>query len=104
MPGYLGRKLGGNEIAYAFGEPARLARPVVYAVARGDLDAAALDAWLLSTRRIGRDITRAGIIAALYQEGVQNVALTSPGADIAISHQQAGHCTAITLTDAGVGE
>jgi hypothetical protein len=32
--------------AYAFGEPTRLARPVAYAVARGDLDQAATDAWL----------------------------------------------------------
>jgi hypothetical protein len=32
--------------AYAFDEPARLARPAAYAAARGDLDAAALDAWL----------------------------------------------------------
>ena len=32
--------------AYAFGEPTRLARPVAYAAARGDLDPAALHAWL----------------------------------------------------------
>ena len=32
--------------AYAFGEPGRLARPVAYAVSRGDLDQAAVDAWL----------------------------------------------------------
>lgn len=31
---------------YAFGEPGRLARPVAYAVARGDLDQASIDAWL----------------------------------------------------------
>ena len=39
--------------AYAFGEPARLARPVAYAAARGDLDQVAVDAWL------------AGLVAAL---------------------------------------
>ena len=39
--------------ADAFGEPARLARPVVFAVARGDLDQVAVDAWL------------AGLVAAL---------------------------------------
>ena len=32
--------------AYAFGEATRLARPVVYAAARGDVDQSALDAWL----------------------------------------------------------
>lgn len=33
--------------AYAFGEPGRLARPVLYAVVRGDLEPAAMNAWLL---------------------------------------------------------
>lgn len=32
--------------AHAFGEPARLARAVAYAVARGDLEQPAVDAWL----------------------------------------------------------
>lgn len=32
--------------AYAFGEPGRLARPVAYAIARGDLEQSAVDAWL----------------------------------------------------------
>lgn len=32
--------------AYGFGEPSRLARPVAYAVARGDLQRSAMDAWL----------------------------------------------------------
>ena len=33
--------------AYAFGEPGRLARPVLYAVVRGDIEPAAMNAWLL---------------------------------------------------------
>jgi hypothetical protein len=32
--------------AYVYGEPGRLARPVAYAAARGDLDQAAMGAWL----------------------------------------------------------
>lgn len=36
----------GEGHAYAFGEPGRLARPVAYAVARGDLGQPAVDAWL----------------------------------------------------------
>ncbi|QIL19851.1 DUF2785 domain-containing protein [Thermomonas sp. HDW16] len=32
--------------AYAFGEPGRLARPVAYAIARGDLEQPTVDAWL----------------------------------------------------------
>ena len=32
--------------AYAFGEPARLARPVAYAAARGDIEQSVMQAWL----------------------------------------------------------
>src|SRR3546814_12709989 len=35
-----------SDLTYAFGEPGRLARPVAYAAARGDIDQATLDAWL----------------------------------------------------------
>lgn len=59
---------------------------------------------LASALRLGRDVTRAGIIAALHPEGVQNIVLASPAADIVLSRQQAGHCTGVTLTDGGVGE
>ncbi len=65
---------------------------------------ARLDEHLESIRRLGRDVTRAGIIAALHPEGVHNVILTQPAADLALTRLQAGHCTAITLTDAGVAE
>lgn len=59
---------------------------------------------LAQTQLLGRDITRAGIIAALHPPGVQNITLTLPVADIVLTRAQAGHCTAITLTNAGVGE
>ena len=59
---------------------------------------------LANSLRLGRDITRAGIIAALHPEGVQNIALTEPAADVVLTRQQAGYCTAVTLTDGGVGE
>ena len=65
---------------------------------------ARLNSHLSATLRLGRDVTRAGIIAALHPEGVQNIALASPATDIVLTRQQAGHCTGITLTDAGVGE
>ncbi len=50
--------------AYAFGEPGRLARPVLYAVVRGDIEPAAMNAWLL------------GLVAALgpLPEGRQQAA------------------------------
>lgn len=65
---------------------------------------ARLTEYLANSLRLGRDITRAGIIAALHPEGVQNIVLTAPAADIVLSRAEAGHCTAITLTDGGVGE
>lgn len=65
---------------------------------------ARVEAWVEANRRIGRDITRAGIIAALFAGGVQNVDLTLPAADIPFDDTQAGHCTGITLTWAGVAE
>lgn len=65
---------------------------------------ASLSRHLVSIRRLGRDVTRAGIIAALHAEGVQNIDLISPAADIVLTRQQAGFCTAVTITDAGTGE
>jgi phage-related baseplate assembly protein len=63
-----------------------------------------VEAWVADQRRLGRDITRAGIIAALYAPGVQNVALTTPAADIVLTSAEAGYCTAIAVTVAGTGE
>lgn len=74
-------------------------RSVVLAAAQARL-ADHLKASLL----LGRDVTRAGIIAALHPEGVQNITLTSPAADIVLTRKQAGYCTGVTLHDAGVGE
>ncbi|MDE3738583.1 baseplate J/gp47 family protein [Pseudomonas resinovorans] len=52
--------------------------------------------------RLGHDITRSGLFAALHQPGVQNVALTAPAADLRISDQQAGLCTGIVLEVGGI--
>lgn len=65
---------------------------------------ARLAAHLADIHRLGRDVTRAGIIGALYVDGVQNVTLTAPAADIVITRLQAGHCTAVAITDGGVAE
>lgn len=64
---------------------------------------ARLDAHLAAIRRLGRDVTRAGIIAALCPEGVQNVVLISPAADLVLGSDEAGHCTAIDIVNAGLG-
>jgi phage-related baseplate assembly protein len=54
--------------------------------------------------RMGRDITRSGVFAALHQPGVQNVALASPAADIVIGWNQAPWCTGIDVTFGGIDE
>lgn len=59
---------------------------------------------LAATLKLGRDVNRAGIIAALHAEGVQNVILTSPAADIVITRAEAGSVTGIVINDAGVAE
>lgn len=61
---------------------------------------AALNKYIVSVQRIGYDVTRAGIIGALVQPGVQNVALTLPAADIVVSDSQAPYCTAVNVSNA----
>lgn len=54
--------------------------------------------------RLGLDITRSGIFAALHCEGVQNVVLTLPAADILVDRESASFCTGVDVTHVGVGE
>ena len=63
---------------------------------------AAVAAYVAANRKIGRSITRAGIIASLFQAGAQNVTLTLPAADVAVSNYEVGNCTGITLTFGGI--
>lgn len=65
---------------------------------------AGLEAFVAASRKLGHDITRSGIFAALHVPGVQNVVLTSPAADIIVSRTQAPFCTGITIAHAGTGE
>lgn len=60
-----------------------------------------LDALLARIDKLGHDATRSAIMAALHVEGVQNVDLVAPAADIAIGPGSAGACTAIAVTEAG---
>lgn len=65
---------------------------------------ASAESYTARMHRLGLDITLSGVYAALHVEGVQKVTLTSPAADIVTDRTQAAWCTAITLTQAGVGE
>lgn len=64
---------------------------------------AAVQAYAAAQHRLGYDITRSGIFAALHQPGVQNATITSPAADIAIAWNQAPNCTGVTVTVGGTG-
>nr|WP_261293567.1 baseplate J/gp47 family protein [Sphingomonas hylomeconis] len=65
---------------------------------------ASLAAYLLSCRKLGRDVTRAGITGALMVEGVQNVVLTAPPADVLCDDTQASNCVGLDVAIAGYGE
>jgi len=57
-----------------------------------------MDDYLARQQRLGRSIHRSALLAALHVEGVKNVTLTSPSADIALNATQCGHCTGVTVT------
>lgn len=65
---------------------------------------AKVQAYAAQQFNLGKDITRSGIFAALHQEGVQNVRLITPAADIVITPTQAGKCTQINVTVRGRDE
>lgn len=60
-----------------------------------------LDAYLARHRRLGRDIPRSGVIAALTVEGIQRVVLTAPAADVVCDPTQAAWCTGIVTAHGG---
>jgi len=63
-----------------------------------------LDRYISESHRLGRDVTRSGLFAALHAEGVQRVEITNPAKDIVVDRTQATHCTSITLTHGGNDE
>lgn len=63
-----------------------------------------LTAYTEAQRRLGRDIRRSAIHAALHVEGVQRVELTSPAADVVLDKTQAGRCTSKDVSIGGTDE
>ncbi|MCC2976243.1 baseplate J/gp47 family protein [Sphingomonas sp. PL-96] len=61
----------------------------------------ALDEYLAASRRLGRDITRSGLYAALHVSGVMRVEILAPAADVVCDATQAAYCTDVTLTHGG---
>lgn len=63
-----------------------------------------LQAYVIGCHRMGRDVTRSGLYAALHTEGVQRVELTSPASDVVIDRAGASYCSQIELVHGGVDE
>ncbi|EHO5192882.1 baseplate J/gp47 family protein [Salmonella enterica] len=64
----------------------------------------ALQAWIALQGKIGRDVARSAIMAALHVQGIQRVELTEPASDIVISNTQAARCVSVTLEKGGTDE
>lgn len=69
-----------------------------------DTATAALAQLLASNRRLGRNISRSAIIAALHVGGVQNVNLIAPVADVFIEQTQVASVGTVEVTIAGFDE
>lgn len=61
----------------------------------------AVEDFVSKNHRLGHDITIAGLHASLFQEGVQNVNITAPTADLVIGSDAAAYCSAISITVGG---
>jgi phage-related baseplate assembly protein len=59
------------------------------------------DAYAAERRRLGRDVNRSAIIAALHAEGVKKVVLHEPADDIAVADVQAAYCDGIDIANGG---
>lgn len=65
---------------------------------------ASLQKYIASQTRLGRDIRRSAIYAALHVEGVQRVELASPLDDMVLDKTQAASCTEWSVTNGGTDE
>ena len=65
---------------------------------------ASLQKYIASQTRLGRDIRRSALYAALHVEGVQRVELASPLADVVLDKTQAASCTQWNVSNGGTDE
>lgn len=63
-----------------------------------------LKAYITTQHRLGRDVRRSAIYAALHVEGVQRVELSTPQSDIVLGKHQASYCTRYSIIDGGTDE
>lgn len=59
----------------------------------------ALTKYLADVKKIGYDVTRSGIFAALHQAGVRQVILTQPADDVQVIGRQVAVCSSIQLNE-----
>ena len=65
---------------------------------------ASLETYIGEQRRLGRDIRRSALFAAIHVAGVQRVEIAKPATDLVLAEQEAGHCTCATLHVGGSDE
>lgn len=65
---------------------------------------AKLIAFVSAQARLGRDIRKSALYAALHVEGVQRVELAEPAADVVLDKTQAAYCTGWAITVGGSDE
>lgn len=65
---------------------------------------AKLRSYITAQHRLGRDIRKSAIYAALHVEGVQRVELVAPVADIVLDKTQASYCTDYQIVIGGSDE
>lgn len=65
---------------------------------------AKLAAFVSAQARLGRDIRKSALYAALHVEGVQRVELSEPAADVVLDKTQAAYCTGWAITVGGSDE
>lgn len=65
---------------------------------------AKLAAFVSAQARLGRDIRKSALYAALHVEGVQRVELARPAADVVLDKTQAAYCTGYAITVGGSDE
>lgn len=65
---------------------------------------AQLATYINAQRRLGRDIRRSAIYAALHVQGVQRVELSQPLADVVLDKTQAAYCTDYNVIIGGSDE
>lgn len=63
-----------------------------------------LRGWIGNQGKIGRDVARSAIMAALRVQGVQRVEIIALAQDMVIGDTQAAYCTGFTLLEGGTDE